>query len=349
MKNPYLLVLCLAFFAACGDDTKKEPEITDIPKPQVNISAGVVHKSLEITGKPNETYALYLPKSFSFEAKKEYAVLYCADPQGFGAIPLLKYRALADEYEFILVGSNVCRNGMEFDVTDRSLHELVREVQNLYPVEDSVRLLGFSGGARVVFHYADMNPRVSQIVYVGGVYPLKRTSGISLLGIAGIRDMNYGDMVSFEVSLGKAPFRHHLIQTDGQHDYPAEKDMRDAFIWMKTGHVEGYDEKRVKMSQEALMREQLLKRKFYQAFGKQDITWWRQEIKALHEFKKEDVLYERVLGFIGLSCYSYAGQAIKAGDYDKADYIVQIYEMATPTNEDAKKFRKAINDAKMRK
>ncbi len=346
MKGFRLCLIALILLSACSEGrNENEKESPEQPKPVVRKENDTLPRGKVLTQVPyrsngNESFAIYLPTAL--DSMETVPVLYCLDPQGNGQVPVQLYHELAEEYGFILVGGNTVKNGMNFPETDAALTRLIADIQGRFRTEDRVRLLGFSGGAKVAVHYADVNARVTQVIYIGGVYALNRTDGPALLGFAGIRDMNYADLVSFETSLGKRAMPHYLVEWEGPHEFPNPGVLRDGFDFLVTDSVSGYESKRVKVSQEEMMREQLLKRKFYQSFGNKDLKWWEQEILALHAMKKDDVMFERVLGFIGLACYSYAGQAIEANDLARAEYIVRIYELATPQNEDVKKFRQAV-------
>jgi len=351
-KHLGIISLCLGLLvASCGDgrNTSEEKKIGSDPIPEVKtqLGLGMVHENIAFKSDPSLSYAIYLP--VGMQSKETYPVLYCIDPHGQGKYPLYMYRELADSFNIILVGSNTSKNGMPFVESEKGLNQLIAEVQSLFPVENAVRLLGFSGGAKVAIEYANRHPEVRQVLYAGGVTQLSRQNNISLLGFAGIRDMNYADLVGFEVSLGNAPFQHQLIEWDGAHEFPSANVMRDGFYFILNDSVENYLEKRPRTKQENIMREQLLKRKFFQAFNTKELKWWQTEITALHEYAKTDVMYERILGFIGLGCYSLTSNAIDSGDLQKAEYAIAIYLAATPENEDAKKFAAQIQEMKKKR
>ena len=345
-----LALICGVVLGSCDQGDKKEPKQSNhppakgAPERKTKLDLGVVHDNLAFDADPSHSYSLYLPGNM--KGKQTYPVLYCIDPKGQGQTPLYLYKNLADSFGVILVGCNTSKNGMSFPQSEAALNQLIAEVQRKYPVEEDIHLLGFSGGAKVAFHYADANPKVSKLLYAGSVYALKRQSNISLLGFAGVRDMNFADLVSFEVSMGKAPFTHKLIQWEGGHEFPNEAIMWNGFYFLKNDSVLNYQKKIPHVAQEDIMREQMIKRKFYQAFGTKDLGWWRTETTELHKFAVKEVMYERVLGFIGLGCYSFTQQAINAGDVAKADYFVQIYLMATPDNEDARNFAEQVRQMK---
>lgn len=345
-----LALFCGVVLGSCDGGEKKEPEQSNqppakgAPEKKTKLDLGKVHDNLAFDADPTRSYSLYLPGTM--KGKQTYPVLYCIDPKGQGQTPLYLYKNLADSFGVILVGCNTSKNGMSFPQSEAALNQLIAEVQRKYPVEEDIHLLGFSGGAKVAFYYADANPKVSKVLYTGSVFQLKRQSNISLLGFAGVRDMNFADLVSFEVSMGNAPFTHQLIQWEGGHEFPNEAVMGDGFYFLKNDSVLNYQKKIPHVAQEDIMNEQFLKRKYYQAFGTKDLSWWKTQIDELHKLAKKEVMYERVLGFISLGCYSPTQQAIQAGDVAKADYFVQIYLMATPDNEDAKDFAEQVRKMK---
>jgi predicted peptidase len=56
------------------------------------------------------SYALYLPANFTENKKYPYVLFF--DAHASGTLPLEKYSALADQYDFILVASNESKNGI---------------------------------------------------------------------------------------------------------------------------------------------------------------------------------------------------------------------------------------------
>src|SRR6266404_2597304 len=70
--------------------------------------AGKVIDSVICKADPAQSYALYIPSKGNATA---LPVIYFFDPHGSGALPLNKYRSLAEAYGFILAGSNNSKNG----------------------------------------------------------------------------------------------------------------------------------------------------------------------------------------------------------------------------------------------
>src|SRR5689334_1634716 len=62
-----------------------------------------------------QSYALYIPIRGN---KVALPIIYCFDPHGDGALPLKKYKALAEAYGFMLAGSNNSKNGNDWPTTE---------------------------------------------------------------------------------------------------------------------------------------------------------------------------------------------------------------------------------------
>lgn len=85
-----------------------------------------------------------------------------------------------------------------------------------------------------------------------------------------------------------------------------------------------------------IQQEQALKQNYYAAFRDKNLDWWQQEITRMKN--KNDValnaMYNRLLGFISLACYSMSGNAIAQNQWDTAKRMLAIYQLADPENSD---------------
>src|ERR1700735_1842902 len=82
---------------------------------------GQVIDSVICKADPTQSYALYVPAKGQKEA---LPIIYFFDPHADGALPVKKYKALADAYGFILAGSNNSKNGNDWSVTVNILRQL---------------------------------------------------------------------------------------------------------------------------------------------------------------------------------------------------------------------------------
>src|SRR3954454_4795782 len=73
-----------------------------------------------------QSYALYVPSKGNKEA---LPIIYFFDPHADGALPLNKYKALAEHCNFILVASNNSKNGNDWSTTENIWNTLFNDTQ----------------------------------------------------------------------------------------------------------------------------------------------------------------------------------------------------------------------------
>ncbi len=315
--------------------------------PENLFKLGEVIPSINLVSDSNQKFALYLPKNYS--AAQRYPVIIFFDPHAEGIIPLNKYEKLAEKYQYILVASNTSKNGMDAETANKVANQLLQETKTRFSIDPlKITLCGFSGGAKVAFMIASENPDISRLIYCGAVTRFNPNHPIQLLGFAGNKDMNYTDLVSFEWSLEGAPFKHYLLEWKGKHEFPDEVTFENAFTFINTGSIDNYKDKMVSISASQVEEEQSHKQKYIDAFQSKDIGWWKDEIKLLNHNKKNNLMAERLLGFISLACYSLSNNSLAQNDLLTAERILGIYKLADPSNEACKEFIKELNQRKLR-
>ena len=104
----------------------------------------------------------------------------------------------------------------------------------------------------------------------------------------------------------------------------------------KSSAYKSYFEKKQKLD----MQEPQLQQYYAQAMQSKDITWWNNEIDNLKKSAdvKSDKLWSaynsRMLGFLGIMCYSYSGKAVKANAVETPKFL-SIYKAVEPDNTEA--------------
>jgi hypothetical protein len=73
------------------------------------IRRGEIIERLVCLSDPSQSYALYLPSSYTPDRK--WPVIYCFDPVARGRVPVEQFKKAAEKYGFILAGSNNSQNG----------------------------------------------------------------------------------------------------------------------------------------------------------------------------------------------------------------------------------------------
>jgi hypothetical protein len=223
MKASRLIKYILVFYtSACAGKT---PAGTPGP-----FAIGRVIDSVICRSDPSQSYALYIPARGNKEA---LPVLYFFDPHGDGALPLNKYKSLADAYGYILVGSNNSKNGNDWPTTENIWLRLSGDTKSRLRIgSDRIYTVGFSGGAKVASYLALNHPGVRGVIAGGAGLPDETPAGdfnFTFTAIAGRGDMNMTDLVAISRELDKTRTRHRIILFDGKHEWAPVGTMNLAF------------------------------------------------------------------------------------------------------------------------
>ena len=126
MKAIHFIRLLILFFyiisctgknngSASGDSNDIDTTLTNVVSAADTFEPGKVITHVICKTDPKQSYALYIPEKGN---KEVLPVVYFFDPHGDGSLPLNKYRALADKYDFILTGSNNSKNGNDWSTAE---------------------------------------------------------------------------------------------------------------------------------------------------------------------------------------------------------------------------------------
>lgn len=202
---------------------------------QSSYELGKIIDSIIVTDSENETFALYLPTSYSSE--KLSSIIFIFDPAARGKVGLLPFLTASEKYNHILVCSNNAKNGpynRNFGIANR----LFNQVFNLFAVNnDLVFLSGFSGGARLAATIAALSDGIAGVMACGAGLSAQASHvpyGKKFLyaGICGTRDMNYTEMLDLMPFLESLKFRKTLFTYDAGHRWPPEEKILEAFDWL---------------------------------------------------------------------------------------------------------------------
>lgn len=352
MSKFYVALLAL-FVGSCSNQSPKAEQLPSaapaiIQNPAVAVVdsfvTGEVIPSVSLSNVPSEAFALYLPKSYVNDTTVPVAIVFF-DPHGDGSVPLNLYKSLADKHQVILIGSNTSRNGMDIQMAQSVANNLIIDaIQRFSLSKDNITLCGFSGGAKVALFAAAQNNNVANVIYCGAAIPVQFNHPLRLLGFAGTRDMNYTDVIGFDRSLNAPNLTHNLIEWPGKHEFPDTKTFADAFEWLSPANSIDFKKKQATITPQKLAEEDGQKQRLLTAFQSKDINWWKQEINSLNSKKKTEPMYERLLGFISLACYSYSGQTLQQNNLAAAEKILTIYALADPGNKDCEKFTRQLKE-----
>lgn len=225
----YILPLAL-LMASCGGNSSDENLSDSLATEEVAaavIEAGTIGE-VSCTQNPAVSYSVYFPSNAVPDSV--YPVVMFFAPDGKGVKPLQMYKSIADKWNFILVGSNSNKNGMEAALAIEIGNTIVNDVKGRFNIDPArIYLSGFSGGARVAAGVALTRLDVTGVIGCSASPP-KSLQPLAFVGVAGLGDMNYLELKKFVGAEEGKPGLHELLVFDGKHDWPPAPVMQNAML-----------------------------------------------------------------------------------------------------------------------
>src|SRR3984893_18359772 len=199
------------------------------------LETGVILSKVVALEKPQQSYALYLPSTYSLE--KHWPVVYAFDPGARGSMPVELMKEAAERYGYVVVGSNNSRNG-SWKIEAEAAEAIVNDTHARLSIDDRrVYLAGFSGGARVAAQIAQVCKCAAGVLLNGaGFHPLTfppKDAPFVVFAAVGTYDFNYPELVRTDEELEKLGYAHFLRPFEGPHDAPPCCAMEEAFAWFR--------------------------------------------------------------------------------------------------------------------
>jgi len=231
----FIFLQVLIIFSCSSSHPKSET--TSVPvaeqQPQVKepLKRGDVIASVVCGYDASQTYSLYLPKNYPDSAKLPVIIFF--DPHGSGSYPLSLYKTLADQFGYVLMGSNNSKNGLQFDQTNTIANSLMNEAISKFSIaKNRISFAGFSGGAKVALVAAAGNPEICSVIYCGASIPFDNINQLPpAAGFAGERDLNYTEVMLSASTLDQKNIPHSIIEWKGKHEWSDSLTFEDAFYW----------------------------------------------------------------------------------------------------------------------
>jgi hypothetical protein len=229
MKNIFTklhLLIGILLISCSGTHSSKNTQTPELEK-------GKVIPSVACVKNVSHTYALYLPKSFV--ADKKYPLILCFDAHGSGYKPVDLLQEQAEKFGYVIVGSNVSKNGISMQANFEHYDILLDDILTRFGI-DKLRIYtcGFSGGSRVASTIAISKGGISGVIGCSAGFPPVK-DGIrqkfDFFGYAGNDDMNYAEMLALDRTLENSGFRHQLVVFNGTHDWPPKEYMAESIVW----------------------------------------------------------------------------------------------------------------------
>ena len=182
-----------------------------------SLPPGTVIQDVRCVADPSQGYALYIPSTYT--PSRTWPVILAFDPGARGRTPVERYQAAAEQYGFIVAGSNNSRNG-PMDASARAVAAMAADVGQRFAVDPKrVYAAGMSGGARVAFATAISSRGIAGVIASSAGYhdgKMRRTLPFPVFATAGTDDFNHLEMRMLDRELTTP---HRLVIFEGGHTW----------------------------------------------------------------------------------------------------------------------------------
>ncbi|MEO8150171.1 MAG: hypothetical protein ABI723_21230 [Bacteroidia bacterium] len=249
MKKNSTYIFLLLFVIACGTKKSTEQDNAATPVDSIVSTAAIVPDSFKqgeilpnilCKNDPSKSFALYLPNTQAPNTPRP--IIFFFDAHGDPTLPLTKYKKLADEFNFILIGSYNSKNGNDWNTTSQIWSTLfVDASQRIKFDQKRIYTAGFSGGAKVASYIALNNSNIAGVIANSAGFPETQqqapSGNFNFIGMAGTGDMNMTELVTLNQQLDQSTIKHQLLMFAGKHEWCPLETMHDAFTWFEFNAV----------------------------------------------------------------------------------------------------------------
>jgi len=184
---------------------------------------------------PGQSYALFVPSTY--DPDKRWPTVYVFDPGARGSIPLETMKSAAEQYGYILAGSNNSHNG-PWKVQTEAAQAMWNDTHQWLTIDDHrIYFAGLSGGARAAALLAQRCNCAQGIFLNGAGYSTeaapRRKDTFAVFAAVGYADFNYGEMVILDAALDGLGKPHFLRRFEGSHQWAPPEVWEEAFAWME--------------------------------------------------------------------------------------------------------------------
>ena len=183
-----------------------------------SIKPGGLVDGIACASDPSQTYALYLPSTYTPD--RQWPLLVVFDPRGRGAQAAAIFQEAAERLGWIVAGSNNTRSDGPWEPNRRAVAAMLPDLFGRLPVDTArVYAAGFSGGGGVAWALARESGQLAGIITVGMPEPGKEsgTPRVAWFGAAGRHDFNFLDAKATYARMTGVPRRVEFF--DGGHQW----------------------------------------------------------------------------------------------------------------------------------
>lgn len=210
---------------------------------QTDFTPGQIQPKVVCRENAEHSYALYLPKAYTKD--KKWPIVYAFDPGGDGSAPVQLLQEAAEDFGYIVVGSNNSRNGFNIPISE-IVRLFWRDTRERFSIDEKqVYTAGMSGGCTIASAIARLSKgEISGTLMVGA--PLMQDLAESkelpfiVFGSAGNADFNHFHVRDLIEKLQKNGVTCTFVAFDGTHGWCDKQTARQALEWfdlqaMKSG------------------------------------------------------------------------------------------------------------------
>ncbi len=190
-----------------------------------------INEVQHIVCKANSAWAIevYVPSAAKLE--KKLPVIYVIDAHARGRMAVNRLAVAAERYHFIVVASdNASNNNPNMQLIIASM---LQEAEAQFNIDPTRRYLcGFSGGARVAGLYALKTNEFKGAILCAASADLGQKQNMpALFSVVGLNDLNFHEVLDFDLQADKLGLRHCLKVFAGAHEFPPAAVFEDALLW----------------------------------------------------------------------------------------------------------------------
>jgi predicted esterase len=206
----------------------------DFPVDLATVPRGEIVSGIPALSDAEQTYELYLPKSF--DRSRKWPILFLFDPRARGKVAADLFRPAAEEFGWILLSSNNTRSDGPGEPNQRAVNALFPDAFKRLPVDERrIYAGGFSGGAVIAWSVGLVSRGLAGVVSIGG-RPEPAHAALSpnfaLFSAAGDLDFNYQATRALDAIAARGGVAHRLESYPGPHAWCPPETARRAVLWL---------------------------------------------------------------------------------------------------------------------
>jgi tetratricopeptide (TPR) repeat protein len=220
--------LALFLFASLAAPQRPPASTATPPVP------GQIDPHRACAAKPDQTYALYLPSTYT--PTKKWPIVYAFDPAARGDRPIDVLKAGAEKYGYIIAASNNSRNG-PWAPEIEAAQAVSDDTRTILSIDDHrIYFTGLSGGARVAGRIAQLCKCAAGVYLNGAGFPIgtapsPKDSVFPVFATVGNVDFNFPEVTRLDEALAAAGYPHFLRYFEGPHEWAPSEIAEEALAW----------------------------------------------------------------------------------------------------------------------